>query len=229
MPDPYTLTLAEKIDPAHAALVVIDYQNDYMAAGGAFERTGSDVGMMQAIEPPLVAIIVAARGAGVPVIFVKSVYSTPDNRFLSRAFLHQARRARGGLYHKIPALQPESWGGEFYGRVRPEPGERVVVKHRFSAFVDTELPLLLRSKAVQTIVATGVATQTCVESTVRDAFFRDYFCVVPRECVAAYRAEWHDEALARIDRLFGEVALLQDVLEAWAAAPRAGRATRMPA
>ncbi|MBI2320247.1 MAG: isochorismatase family protein, partial [Betaproteobacteria bacterium] len=61
----------------------------------------------------------------------------------------------------------------------------------------------------------------CVESTVRDAFFRDYFCVVPRECVAAYRVEWHEEALARIDRLFGEVAGLQDILDVWAAAGRA--------
>lgn len=228
MSDPYTLTLAEKIDPEHTALVVIDYQNDYMAQGGAFERTGSDVGMMQAIEPALVAIMAAAREAGTVVIFVKSVYSTPDNRFLSRAFLHQARRTRGGLYHEVPALQPESWGGEFYGRVCPAPGERVVVKHRFSAFVDTELPLLLRSSAVQTIVATGVATQTCVESTVRDAFFRDYFCVVPRECVAAYRADWHEEALSRINRLFGEVAALRDILDVWATAPRANRATRVP-
>ena len=229
MSDPYTLTLAEKIDPAHTVLVIIDYQNDYMAEGGAFGRTGSDVGMMQAIEPALAAIIAAARGAGILVIFVKSVYSTPDNRFLSRAFLHQARRTRGGLYHEVPALQPDSWGGEFYGRVRPEPGDRVVVKHRFSAFVDTELPLLLRSKAIQTIVATGVATQTCVESTVRDAFFRDYFCVVPRECVAAYRVDWHDDALARINRLFGEVADLQDVLDVWATASRASRVTRVPA
>ena len=200
-----------------------------MAEGGAFGRTGSDVGMMQTIEPALATIIAAARGAGILVIFVKSVYSTPDNRFLSRAFLHQARRTRGGLYHEVPALQPDSWGGEFYGRVRPEPGDRVVVKHRFSAFVDTELPLLLRSKAIQTIVATGVATQTCVESTVRDAFFRDYFCVVPRECVAAYRADWHDDALARINRLFGEVADLQDVLNVWATASRASRVTRVPA
>lgn len=229
MSDPYSLTLAEKIDPAHTALVVIDYQNDYMAEGGAFERTGSDVGMMQAIEPALAAIIAAARGAGVLVIFVKSVYSTPDNRFLSRAFLHQARRARGGLYHEVPALQPDGWGGEFYGRVRPEPGERVVVKHRFSAFVDTELPLLLRSKAVQTIVATGVATQTCVESTVRDAFFRDYFCVVPQECVAAYRADWHDDALERIDRLFGEVVALKGVVDVWATASLASPTSRVSA
>lgn len=223
MADPYTPTLAEKIDPAHTALVVVDYQNDYMAKGGAFERTGSNVGMMQAIEPALVAIIAAARGAGILVIFVKSVYSTPDNRFLSRAFLHQARRTRGGLYHEVPALQPDSWGSGFYGRVRPEPGDSVVVKHRFSAFVDTELPLLLRSKAVQTIVATGVATQTCVESTVRDAFFRDYFCVVPRECVAAYRTDWHDDALERINRLFGEVVALQDVVDVWATASLASR------
>ncbi|MBI2316056.1 MAG: isochorismatase family protein, partial [Betaproteobacteria bacterium] len=94
MSDPYTLPLAEKIDPAYTALVVIDYQNDYMAESGAFERTGSDAGMMRAIEPSLAAILAAARAAGVHVVFVKSVYSTPDNRFLSRAFLHQARRMR---------------------------------------------------------------------------------------------------------------------------------------
>lgn len=209
------LTLEQKIDPAHTAVVVIDFQNDFVAEGGAFDRTGSAIGGCRAIAPALRTVLGEARAAGVPVIFVQSIYSTDDKRYLSRVFLHQARRTHNGRYHEIAVCEPGSWGADFYDDVRPGPGETVVVKHRFNAFFRTDLDLVLRSRGIETVVATGVTTDTCVESTVRDAYFRDYFVVVPRECVGALAVERHEGALERLDRLYGEVVSLQDVARVW--------------
>lgn len=98
-------------------------------------------------------------------------------------------------------------------------GEPVVSKHRFDAFFRTDLDVLLRAKGIQTIMATGVTTDCCVESTVRDAFFRDCFVVVPRECVAtSYTPARSDQALERIDRLFGKVVSLEDIEAEWSGA-----------
>lgn len=226
MTDPFTIPVEEKIDPARTALVVVDYQNDFVAEEGAFERTGTAVDGCRAIAPALRDILRAARGIAVSVIFVQSEYSTTDNRYLSRVFLHQARRTHNGRYHEVPVCEPGSWGWDFYDDVRPVPGETVVVKHRFSAFVDTDLELVLHSQGIQTIVAAGVMTSGCVESTVRDAFFRDYFVVVPRQCCGAQTAELHDGALERIDRLYGEVVDVDEVVRIWTAHARTSERRR---
>jgi ureidoacrylate peracid hydrolase len=91
----------------------------------------------------------------------------------------------------------------------------VVVKHRFNAFIDTELALILRSRRIRTLVVAGVLTNVCVESTVREAFFRDYYAVVPEECVATYDKAQHDAALANIDTFFGHVTSVRELEAAW--------------
>lgn len=220
---PYMLTLEQKIDPAHTALVVIDFQNDFVAEGGVFDRTGATIGDCRAIAPSLRTILSEARTAGVPVIFVQSIYSTDDKRYLSRVMLHQTWRTQNGRYHKVPLCEPGTWGADFYEDVRPQPGEPVVVKHRFDAFFRTDLDLILRSRGIETVVTTGVMTDTCVESTVRDAYFRDYFVVVPRECVGAQTVERQMGALERFDRLYGEVVSLEDVTRVWRQSASAGQ------
>ena len=92
-------------------------------------------------------------------------------------------------------------------------------KHRFDAFVETDLDLILRSRQIRTLVVAGVTTECCVESTVRHAFFRDYACVVSRDAVAAYDEEMHDRSLRLMDRFFARVVDSAEVLEAWGVAP----------
>lgn len=210
-----SLPLAEKVLPESTALVVVDYQNDFVAEGGALDKAGKTTEPLAAIHDRLTEVIALARSAGARVVFLKCEYSTPDNRFLSRVFLDQARRRLEGLYHEIPVCEPGSWGSEFYGDVQPQDGDLVVTKHRFGGFDGTDLDMVLRTNSIESLVFTGVVTHVCVESTVREAFFHDYFNVVLEDVVAGYRQEWHDHSLKVIDWGFGEVVSLNDLRAVW--------------
>lgn len=211
---PPLLTLKDKVRPEHTALVVIDVQNDFCAPDGFVARGGRDVSLVQEMTKRLPAFIVHARDAGVRVIFVRCAYSTPDNLFLSDVWLEQAARRQNGGYTLSPVCQTGERGADYYD-VRPEPSDIVVVKHRYDAFVATDLDLVLRSNAVRTVVLTGVSTHVCVETTARSAFVRDYYAVVVADGCAAYSIEEHQASLRTIDRFFGEVAGMEDILPHW--------------
>ncbi|MDH3498971.1 MAG: cysteine hydrolase [Acidimicrobiia bacterium] len=216
---PAALTLVEKVRPSQTALIVVDYQNDFVAPEGALDRAGKFSHAAIDIHDRIVARIDAARNVGAKVLFLRCEYSTPDNRYLSDVFLDQARRRFNGLYHEIPVCVPGSWGAEFYGDVQPSADDLVVTKHRFGGFDGTDLDMVLRTNGIRTLVFTGVVTHVCVESTVREAFFHDYFNVVLRDVVAGYRKEWHETSLDVIDWGFGEVVESHDLDAAWAAEP----------
>jgi ureidoacrylate peracid hydrolase len=149
------------------------------------------------------------------VVFLRNIYSTPANWYLSDAWLEQAERRRGGSYTEHEVCAPGSWNFEFYGEVQPLATEPIVTKHRFSAFYNTDLDTILRSNGIRTIVATGVATNVCVETSVRDAFVRDYHVVILEDATATYSPEEAAASLATIDRYFGEVAASEQVIKIW--------------
>lgn len=212
---PDALTLADKVRPDRTACIVVDYQNDFVAEGGAFDKVGMFTNKAAGLHDRIVGVIELARQVGARIVFLKCEYSTPDNRFLSDVFLDQTRRNFKGLYHEIPVCAPDTWGSEFYGDVRPAPGDLVVIKHRFGGFDGTDLDLVLRSNGIRTLVFTGIVTHVCIESTVREAFFHDYFNVVLSDAVGGYRDDWHETSLEVIDWGFGEVIELADLRQAW--------------
>ncbi len=178
-------------------------------------QEGFDVSEAQAMADRLPAILSAARAAGVLVVFVRNVYSSEHNFYLSDAWLEQASRTRDGSYTRRPVCRAGSWEGDFYGDVRPEPGDPVVSKHRFNAFLNTDLDTILGAHGVRTIVMTGVATNVCVESTARDGFMRDYYVVFTDDGTATYAEEDHRATLRNIDRFFGQVVQLADLRAIW--------------
>ncbi len=208
-------TLERKVRPEHTALLVIDVQNDFCAEDGIMAEEGFDVSQARAMAARLPAILSAARAAGVLVVFVRNVYSSEHNFYLSDAWLEQASRRREGSYTRRPVCREGSWEGDFYGDVRPEPGDPVVTKHRFNAFRNTDLDTILRAHGVRTIVMTGVATNVCVETTARDGFMRDYYVVFTDDGTAAYAEEDHRATLRNIDRFFGQVVRLADLRAIW--------------
>lgn len=210
------LTLAEKVEPSHTALVVIDVQNDFCADGGMMAEDGLNLTSVQEMAGALPRVIDAAHDAGALVVFVRNVYSTEANWYLSDAWLEMAgRRYRGRNYTVDDACPPESWKNDFYGDVRPGPRDPIVTKHRYSGFHNTDLDTILRAHAIRTLVLTGVATNVCVETTAREGFVRDYYIVMPRDGVATYSPDAHDASLRNIDTFFGEVVTIDDVLSAW--------------
>ena len=219
-------TLAEKADPAHSALLVIDVQNDFAATGGFFDKVGGDLRPLQEERVPnLLRLIDAARAAGVLVIFVRAIYDPGD--------LSDAMRERNlRLKMELPRCLSGSWGAEFY-RVKPLPGEPVIVKHRYSAMVGTDLLNLLARRGIRSLLLSGIATDTCVESAGRDAYFRDYYVTLVEDCCGAASEEDHRVALKRFNRDYGPVVTSDAVLAVWRdmtsvrnmdAAPSAGAA-----
>jgi ureidoacrylate peracid hydrolase len=202
------LTLAEKVDPKHCALLVIDVQNDFVADGGFFDKVGGDLKPIQQERvPALLRLIVEARKAGVLVIFVQAIYDPKD---LSAPM--RERNAR--LKMEMPRCLTGSWGADFY-EVRPRPDEPVVIKHRYSAMVNTNLPDLLKERKIHSLLLTGVATDTCVESAGRDAYFLDYDVTIVADCCGAACEQDHRGALKRFSRDYGQVVVSGDVINIW--------------
>lgn len=207
------LSLAERVDPRHAAAVLIDLQHDFCSPGGAMDRSGLDPAPLRKALPAAARLLAAARAVGMPVIHVRNAYNAPGSPYLSEAWLNQARRRWDGRYVEIPMCVPGSWGAEICPEVQPAPDETVVVKHRFSAFAGSDLDLVLRSRRIRTLVVAGVVTYVCVESTVRDAFFADYHVVVCEDGVAGWNPEWHRVSLQILDWGFAEVVRSARVVE----------------
>ena len=192
--------------PQECALVVVDVQNDYCDDQGTFGKLGAQLGAVQAAAERIVHLVEVARRAGVPVVWVKTHHDRSTN---SPTWL--ARRTRKGL--EICATG--SWGAEFF-RVKPAGDESVVVKHRYSAFFGTKLEVVLRVLARPTLLFCGVTTNVCVESTLRDAFMRDYAAVLVEDCAAAFTKPEHDGAVHNVRTYFGRVTDSVTIEERWA-------------
>jgi ureidoacrylate peracid hydrolase len=202
------LRLDQKLDPAHCALVVIDVQNDFAADGGFFDRVGADLTPIQNERvPALLRLIAEARRAGTLVIFVKAIY---DPEYLSEPM--RERNARLGM--DMPRCLTGSWGADFF-EVRPEAGEPVVIKHRYSAMVNTDLKGILQKHGIRSLLLTGIATDTCVESLGRDAYFIDYYVTIAADCCGAASEQDHLGALKRFSRDYGQVVTSADVIAIW--------------
>jgi ureidoacrylate peracid hydrolase len=200
-------TLAQKVSPAHAALLVIDVQNDFVANGGFFDRIGADVKTIQRVIAPLARFVDRARQAGVLVVFVQAIY---DPQYVSAPM--RERDLRVG--RRMPRCLTGSWGADFHG-IAPRPNEPVVIKHRYSAFTNPELDDLLKRRGIRSLLLVGVATDTCVESTGRDAYFIEYYVTLVADCCAGASERDHRVALERFERDYGAVVNSADVIEAW--------------
>jgi ureidoacrylate peracid hydrolase len=212
---PLLTTLEQKIDPAHAALIVIDMQNDFCARGGMMDQEGADISAVQAMAERLPNLIESARGAGALVVFIRNVYTTERNIYLSDVWLEQMLRRRGESYTKRDVCGAESWEGDFYGEIRPRPAEPIVTKHRYGAFHNTDLDTILRVHGIRTVVLTGVATNACVDTTAREAFVRDYYVLLTSDGTACYSEQAQEATLQTLDKYFGQVVTVHEVSEMW--------------
>jgi len=207
--------LRNKVAPRHTAIIVIDMQNDFVAKDGMMGKEGWNLSLAQEMAERLPGLLAAAREAGVLIVFVHNIYSTGTNHYLSDVWIEQAARKRPGGYITIPGCEAASWGADYYGTIRPQANDPVVIKHRYNAFLNTDLDTILRANGIRTTVFTGVSTNCCVESTAREAFMRDYYVVVVDDATASYSRELHQAALKTIDALFGEITSIAVLTDIW--------------
>lgn len=199
--------LASVLAPERAVLVVVDVQNDFCHDDGFFGRAGKELQAAQAAADRLVGLIEAAHRARVPVVFVRTQHDqwTDSAAWLGR----ETRKSSPGTI-----CATGSWGAEFF-RVAPGPDDCVVIKHRYSAFVGTRLPVVLRTLGRPTLIMTGVATNVCVESTARDAFMRDYQVVMVEDGTAAFSKAEHEAALHNMRTYFGRTVTAATLEDLW--------------
>ncbi len=212
--------LDELVRPGRAALVIVDMQNDYCHPDGAEAALGADVRLVGEMAPRLVAFVAEARAAGVRIIFVRTLHSPWTN-----SPVWEARGSGRHARSEVRLCLPDTWGAEFYAGLVPRQSadwqparhDYVVTKHRYSAFVDTDLDLVLRAQRIETLLLAGTASNGCVEATASMGFMRDYAIVYVSDCTAARTEAKHAEALQRV-RSWATVASAADVVEAWARA-----------
>ena len=211
--------LRELADPRHAALLLVDMQQDFVAADGAFASLGIDVSMYTAVRPRLAGLLAAARQHGVMVVHIQNT-ALPDRLSDSPAQIRFNLRMHGTARAGGPPLRytvPGTPGHEFVEDVRPLPHELVVPKYRSSAFWGTNLELLLRSNGVKTVIVGGCTTEGCVESTARDAMFSDHYVVIAEDCVGSDDKEQHCASMLLMRNRF-DMAPAAAIAEVWSAA-----------
>jgi nicotinamidase-related amidase len=199
-----------RYDPAHTALIIVDVQNDFCHPEGSLGKIGNDTSAAVDMVPRLVALIDAARAAEMPVIFIQTIHDETNDspQWLSR---HSSGpdETRAGI-----TCRTGTWGGEFYG-VAPLPEENVVLKYRYSAFIGTNLNIVLTTLGVKSLLFTGVATEVCVESSLRDGLFAEYYVSLVEDCAATYSKAAHDASVRVVGKSFGTVVTSEYLTGLW--------------
>ncbi|MGW2664896.1 cysteine hydrolase family protein [Nocardia tengchongensis] len=199
-----------RFDPGTLALLVIDMQRDFLLPGGFGESLGNDVALLRTVIEPLAALLDTARAAGIPVIHTREGH-LPDLSDCPPAKLLRGspsqRIGDPGRFGRI--LIRGEYGHDIVDELAPRAGEVVIDKPGKGAFFATELAEVLADNRIRTLLVTGVTTEVCVHTTVREANDRGFDCLVVSDCVGSYFPEFQRVGLAMIAAqggIFGWVA-----------------------
>ena len=207
------------LDVKNTALLVIDMQNAFCHPEGTLGVSGVDVEPAQAILKPVRRLIERAGAAGVPVLWtVQEHFEHDESRAKKRLASHTSKRAR------VSALAG-TWDAEIVDELKDlatDPS-MMITKHRFGAFHQTRLEMVLRMLGADALLVAGATTNACVETSIREAYLRDYDVIAVTDCISGIRPEWTPTAHAVWAQYFGELASSDEVI-AWldaASRPRA--------
>ena len=219
------------LDLARTAVIVVDMQNDFGSQAGIFDHAGIDISAIRKTIDPTRKVLAVARNAGMKIIYLKmgfrpdlsdlGVEDSPNRMRHLRFGVGQACAAPDGREGRF--LIRDTWNTDIVAELTPEPGDLVVYKHRFSGFYETELDDVLRGLGIRNLIFTGCTTSICVDSTIRDAMFRDYRCVLLADCVAEpigadLARSNHEASLLTVQALLGWVSSSQRFVQTISAA-----------
>ncbi len=213
------------INPAETALIVVDMQNAYASPGGYLDLAGFDIAGAAGVIDRIALAVEAARAAGLTVVFFQNGWD-PDyveaggpgspNWWKSNAL--KTMRERPNLEGTL--LAKGTWDYALVEKLRPQPGDIVIGKSRYSAFYNTNLDSTLRARGVKTLAFCGIATNVCVESTLRDGFFLEYFSILLEDAThQAGPAYLQEASVYNVETFFGWVSNTADFCGAIRQAP----------
>lgn len=209
-----------EIDLKKTAVVVVDMQNAFASKGGMFDLVGQDISGAKSVIETNKRIITVARKAGVKVIYLKMSYA-PDlsdsggpgspNWYKEFGLATMNKRPE----YKGKFLIRGTWDEEIVDQLRPQAGDIVIEKMRYSGFRGTSLDVVLKTYNIKYLIFTGIATNVCVESTLRDAYFLDYWPIIVSDAVNNAGPPFTQQAtLWNVEALLGWVTTTEDILKA---------------
>lgn len=202
------------------AVLVVDMQNAFLKKGGYFDAVGLDISESEKIIKPCGDIICTARNNRVKILYLQMGYSPdlsdkgpPESPYASKARVPALLEQRPELKEKLYIYG--TWGAEIIDELKPQKGDVVIKKQRYDGFVGTNLDIILRSLGIKYLVFIGIATNVCVESTLRRAFFLDYFPILVSDAISQKGPKILQEAtILNVQSTFGWVTDSYGLLQA---------------
>jgi len=211
------------VDAAKSALLIVDMQNDFCTKGGWLDSRGIDIAPNRKPIAPLAALIDAFRASDIPVIWVNwGVRKDLLNISPSLRHAHNPRGEEPGIAQAVPGTRSEviaagSWGAEVVDEINPGDKDVQIIKHRFSAFWDTETDAVLRNMGIKTLFIGGVNMDQCVMTTLEDASFLGYDTILIEDGTATTSPDFCVQAvLYNVKLLYGFVTQSAEILRALA-------------
>jgi ureidoacrylate peracid hydrolase len=207
---PETNTTQPYVDPRVTALLVVDMQKGFCHPESRMAKAGASTENQRAIIPNVIRLVEYVRTLGIPIVFSTQIHFPED--------VTRGRRRIPGHHAKqrwTPCLR-DSWEVELMPEIKGavEPTDFILEKHRASCFFETTLDTKLRMLGIEQVLISGCNTEFCVETTIRDAYYRDLDVIVLRDCVASSRLDFHDDTLRKVEAYFGVVLPLDELPEA---------------
>jgi ureidoacrylate peracid hydrolase len=205
-----------ELSPRTTAVIVVDMQHDFASPGGMFGRAAIPLDGIQAVVEPTRRVLDAAREADILIVYLAMQFKADLSDLGTANAPNRTRHLAMGVGQSVEApdgsssrvLVSDTWNTKIIDELAPHSGDVIIPKHRYSGFFETDLDAVLREGGITTLIFTGCTTSVCVESTLRDAFYRDYRCLLLTDCCAeAIGSEQartnHDASLTVIEALFG--------------------------
>ena len=204
LPLEYLLTKTRK------ALVLVDVQNEFCHVEGAFGQKGCDLSVIDGMMVALKRLVGSAYELDIPVVFV---YNVEDDN--TDSFAWDMRPDAREDMTNIGVCRRGTWGTEIFHFV-PRENDLMIQKCRFSGFFNTPLDSILKNQGIETLIFTGVATNICVESTLRDAMVRDYHVILAPDACATWYPDLHEATCKTVRLWYGKVANSDEITSQWA-------------